>query len=88
MKPFAFAIAGMMLAVSHSQADQWREPVEAGYRLDKGRPMPNRRFYKSIIDYRHYGLREPGAGQQWLRVDNHFVLLNTTTGVILSMARI
>ena len=86
MKPVAFAIAGLMLAASHSHAEQRREPDEGGYRLDKGRPMQNWRWYSSVKDYHRFGLHEPGIGQEWVRVDNHFVLLNTATGVILSLS--
>jgi Ni/Co efflux regulator RcnB len=35
-----------------------------------------------IHDYRRYGLREPGRGQEWVKVDNDYLLIGIATGVI------
>jgi Ni/Co efflux regulator RcnB len=35
-----------------------------------------------IRDYRHAGLKAPARGQQWVQVDNDFVLIGITSGII------
>ncbi len=101
-KLFAFALAGTMLAASLAQAEQWREPPRHDRRYDDRRPDPRHyeqkrrwargqrmddwRRYQDVREYRRYGLREPGRGQQWVRVDNQFVLLSVATGVILGLS--
>jgi Ni/Co efflux regulator RcnB len=35
-----------------------------------------------VVDYGHYGLREPPRGYHWVRVDNDFILVAITTGII------
>ena len=35
-----------------------------------------------ICDYRHYGLRRPGPGQEWIRVDNDYLPVSIVSGLI------
>lgn len=35
-------------------------------------------------DYRRHNLRKPSRGQQWVQVDNDFLLVSVATGVIAS----
>lgn len=35
-----------------------------------------------VRDYKRYGLRRPGHGQQWVRVDNSYLLIGISTGII------
>jgi Ni/Co efflux regulator RcnB len=37
------------------------------------------------VDYRVYHLRQPPRGYQWVRVDNDYVLIALTTGLIASI---
>ena len=38
-----------------------------------------------ISDYKRYGLRAPGRNQRWVKVDNDYILVGITTGVIASI---
>lgn len=53
-----------------------------GYRLS---PAERRRI-AAVNDYRRYKLRAPPRGQQWVRVDNDFLLISVATGVIVSLS--
>ncbi len=44
-----------------------------------------RRHMVYVGDYRRYRLRPPSHGQQWVRVDNDFLLISLATGVIVSL---
>lgn len=61
--------------------DRWSR----GHRLS---PAERRRIH-SVNDYRRYRLHQPPRGQQWVRVDNDFLLISVATGVIagIVMAR-
>lgn len=39
----------------------------------------------TVRDYHRHGLRAPGRGQQWVKVDNDFLLVTAATGVIASI---
>jgi Ni/Co efflux regulator RcnB len=39
--------------------------------------------HQAIRDYRHYGLRRPGPGQEWIRVGNDYLLVSIVSGLIL-----
>ncbi|MDK1386769.1 RcnB family protein [Sinorhizobium sp. 8-89] len=53
-----------------------------GHRLSPG----ERRHMAYVRDYRRYRLRTPPRGQQWVRVDNDFLLISLATGVIVGLA--
>ena len=38
---------------------------------------------KAVRDYRHYGLRRPAYGQQWVRVGDDFLLIKSRSGVVV-----
>ena len=38
-----------------------------------------------VSDYKRYGLRAPGRNQRWVKVDNDYILVGITTGVIASI---
>ncbi|MBW9114799.1 RcnB family protein [Rhizobium cauense] len=82
MKLIALALAAMMFVATHSNAEQWREPQYLGYRLDRGRPLQNWWQHPKVTNYRRLGLSDPGPGLQWIRIENHFVLLSSNTGII------
>lgn len=48
----------------------------------KGERMTDWRTRAPIRDYSRHGLRKPPAGQQWVKVDNDYVLLGIATGLI------
>ncbi|MDK1373185.1 MULTISPECIES: RcnB family protein [unclassified Sinorhizobium] len=53
-----------------------------GHRLSPA----ERRHMAYVRDYRRYKLRTPPRGQQWVRVDNDFLLISLATGVIVGLA--
>lgn len=53
-----------------------------GHRLTSA----ERRRIAAVNDYRRYRLSAPPRGQQWVRVDNDFLLISAATGVIVSLA--
>ncbi|MEN5277073.1 RcnB family protein [Brucella sp. TWI432] len=40
------------------------------------------RRHQEIRDYKRYGLRKPGRGQHWVKVDNQYLLITAATGLI------
>ncbi|HXV29989.1 MAG TPA: RcnB family protein [Sinorhizobium sp.] len=52
-----------------------------GHRLT---PAERRRI-AYVHDYRRYKLHPPPRGQQWVRVDNDFLLISLATGVIAGL---
>ncbi|WP_419694339.1 RcnB family protein [Mesorhizobium muleiense] len=40
------------------------------------------RRHQPVRDYRHYGLRRPGRGQEWIRVGNDYLLVSVVSGII------
>jgi Ni/Co efflux regulator RcnB len=36
-----------------------------------------------VRDYRHYGLRRPAYGQQWIRVGDQLLLIKSRSGVVV-----
>lgn len=51
-----------------------------GYRLS---PAERRRM-ADVHDYRRYHLRSPPHGYRWVRVDNDYLLVGITSGIISS----
>lgn len=51
-----------------------------GYRLS---PAERRRM-ADVHDYRRYHLRAPPRGYRWVRVDNDYLLVGITSGIISS----
>jgi Ni/Co efflux regulator RcnB len=50
-----------------------------------GHRFPTGTHYTAVNDYRHYHLRTPPRGQHWVRVNNDYVLIGVTTGIISSI---
>lgn len=45
-----------------------------------------RRQIVAARDYRRHNLRQPQRGQQWVRVDNNYLLVSLATGLIIGLA--
>lgn len=69
-------------------------PVRGGYARQhevrrhvwtKGHRMSDWRSRSQVRDYHRYGLRAPGRGQAWVKVDNNYLLLSMATGLIASV---
>lgn len=58
-------------------------PVGIGYQLRSG-------FYGSryhVSNFHHYGVRQPGRFQQWIRYGDDLLLVNVRTGRVLQVIR-
>ena len=53
---------------------------------NKGERYSDWKRRPAVRDYKRYGLRKPARGQQWVKVDNDYLLLSIATGVILGVA--
>lgn len=51
----------------------------------KGKRVPDWKRKQALRDYHRYGLRRPGHGQQWVRVDNDYLLISMASGVIAAV---
>ena len=56
----------------HHQAANWHH---------KGGKMPHTAMGPAV-DYRKHGLRKPPQGHRWVRIDNDYVLVAVSTGII------
>ena len=48
----------------------------------RGHRVPAWQRRHVVRDYHRYGLRRPGYGQQWVKVDNDFLLISIASGLI------
>jgi Ni/Co efflux regulator RcnB len=39
-----------------------------------------------VADYAHHGLRKPGRGNEWRRIDDRYVLIAIATGLVVDIA--
>ncbi len=47
--------------------------------------MSDWRSRSQVRDYHRHGLRAPGRGQAWVKVDNNYLLLSMATGLIAAV---
>lgn len=48
----------------------------------RGHKVPSWQRRHVVKDYHRYGLRRPAPGQQWIKVDNDFLLISIASGLI------
>lgn len=61
-------------------------PAPSRHHWKQGQRVPNWQKRPHVRDYHRYGLRKPARGQQWVKVDNDYLLISLATGVILGLA--
>ncbi|PAQ11331.1 RcnB family protein [Mesorhizobium temperatum] len=80
---------------TYSQVD-WKKPdryvkkrvvvkkkvIVKGNHWRNGQKYSSWKRHQPIRDYRHYGLRRPGRGQEWIRVGNDYLLVSVVSGII------
>lgn len=83
---------------SHHYSQPAKPKYQAPQRHHAKKPEPNRRHWargqrvpewqrkQHVRDYHRHGLKRPAKGQQWVRVDNDYLLISLATGVILGLA--
>lgn len=57
---------------SHVQKRKWA----------KGHRFQDWKRSSEVRDYHRYGLKRPGAGQRWVKVDNDYLLVSIASGII------
>ncbi|HEV7339485.1 MAG TPA: RcnB family protein [Bosea sp. (in: a-proteobacteria)] len=55
------------------------------HRWAKGQRMNDWRRHSQVRDYHRHGLRTPGRGQTWVKVDNNYLLLSMATGLVAAV---
>lgn len=51
----------------------------------KGERLPQNHRGNRIADYSKHGLRRPGRGNEWRKVDDRYVLMAVATGLIIDI---
>jgi Predicted integral membrane protein len=51
----------------------------------KGQRFADWKRRPPVRDYKRHGLRPPAKGQQWVKVDNDYLLIGIATGAIISV---
>ena len=59
---------------------KWRQAES--HRWARGHSVPDWQRKQAVRDSHRYGLRRPGYGQQWVKVDNDFLLVSIASGII------
>jgi Ni/Co efflux regulator RcnB len=88
----ALSMLGGSAAMAQPRHDDHRGPDRSGppaKHWGRGQRMPSN-YYRDrghYVDYRHYRLRAPPRGYQWVRTDdNQFAMVALTTGLIAAIA--
>jgi Ni/Co efflux regulator RcnB len=48
----------------------------------KGQRLSHWEQRQAFYDWKYYGLRRPGHGQQWIRIGNDYLLIVISTGLV------
>ena len=51
----------------------------------KGERLPQHQRGNRVADYSRHGLRKPGRGNEWRKVDDRYVLMAVATGMIIDI---
>lgn len=51
----------------------------------KGQRNQNWKQHTQVRDYQRHGLKRPARGQQWIKIDNNYLLINMATGIIANI---
>jgi Ni/Co efflux regulator RcnB len=64
-----------------------KKVVVQKHRWNKGHRLSSaeRRQLRNVSDYRRYRLSAPPRGYRWVQVDNQFLLIGVTSGIISSI---
>ena len=56
--------------------------VQKRHHWSKGARVSDWQRKPAVRDYKRHGLRKPGKGQQWIKVDNEYLLISLAGGII------
>lgn len=76
-----------MMPSRPSYGKHYKKPNGQSYykKWSKGQRYGDWRRHQEVRDYKRYGLRKPGRGQHWVKVDNQYLLITAATGLIAAM---
>jgi Ni/Co efflux regulator RcnB len=63
-----------------------KKKIVAKKRWERGARLPHGQHYVVVKDYQRYHLHRPPHGQHWVRVDNQYLLVGITSGIIAALA--
>lgn len=63
-----------------------QRPAPSRHHWSKGQRIPAWQRKHQVRDYHRYGLKRSSQGQQWVKVDNDYLLIGLATGIIFGMA--
>jgi Ni/Co efflux regulator RcnB len=75
----------------HSQKHQYKSPKHHApgqykkHRWSRGDRVPDWQRRQHVRDYHRYGLKRPGRHQQWVKVNNDYLLVSIASGVIAAV---
>jgi Ni/Co efflux regulator RcnB len=61
---------------------KYQKKVVKKHRWARGHKVPSWQRKHVVKDYLRYCLRRPAYGQQWVKVDNDFLLISIASGII------
>jgi Ni/Co efflux regulator RcnB len=67
---------------AHAPRYKAHKPAPKHYRWSKGKRVPEWQRRQAVRDYSRHGLKRPGRGQQWVKVDNDYLLISLASGII------
>ncbi|MEF2073752.1 RcnB family protein [Consotaella aegiceratis] len=84
------ASAICVTGASAQQATQHNKATQSSSTSQKkiwrsGDKLLSPKKYNAVSDYKKKGLKSPGDGQKWVRVDGQYLLITVATGAILSV---
>lgn len=68
--------------------DQRQYKQHKKYRWSRGDRVPEWQRKGHVRDYHRHGLKRPGRHQQWVRINNEYLLINAASGIIAAVVGI
>jgi Ni/Co efflux regulator RcnB len=69
-----------------SQKHHVQKPQVKRHKWARGHKVSDWKRRPAVRDYKRHGLRAPNKGQQWVKVDNDYLLVSLATGLIIGLA--
>ncbi len=70
----------------HKTYKPWKQRIAKHRKWYRGERYASWKKRDHVRDYRRHGLHKPGRGQQWIKVDDQYLLVSVATGFILGLA--
>ena len=70
---------------SYGKHHKYQKKVVKKHRWARGNRVPAWQRKHAVRDWHRLGLRRPAYGQQWVKVDNDFLLVSIASGIIAGL---